>query len=818
MNQAQSLPAHVDVAIIGGGVIGTSIAWHLAKLGITDTIVLERHRLTSGTTWHAAGLVGQLRQSRNLTELAKYSAEMFAELERDTGQATGFRQNGAISVAMTDARMEELKRGASMGRNFGLEVEQLSVSDIGRMLPHFDLEGIRGGIFLPKDGTINPIDLTQAYTIGARRAGARIREGVCVLRILTENGRVSGVETDQGTIMCDKLVIAAGMWSQELGRSIGVNIPLHAVEHFYAVTEAMPDLPRDMPFVRVFDEYAYYKEDAGKLLIGAFEPEAKPWGGPPIGDDHSFVTLPEDIDHFAPILETAVRRMPMLENAGISLFFNGPESFTPDGNYHLGEVPELRDLFVAAGFNSIGIMSSGGAGLVLSQWIRDGHPPMDVNGMDIRRMQPFQSSRRYLEDRSRETVGLVYAMHWPYRQHVTARDARRSPLHDRMAELGAVFGEFMGWERPNWFARDGVAPTYDYSFGRQNWWPCADHEAKAMAEGCAIFDQSSYAKFLVQGADSTRVLNRICANQIDVAPGRIVYTQWLNERGGIEADVTVTRLAHDRYLVVTAAGAQTRDMAWLQRHIPADAICVATDVTSGLPMLAVMGPNARALLEAVSGEDMSDAAFPFATSREIEIGYARLRASRITYVGELGWELYIPAEFALHVFDRIWQAGERFGLVPAGFHTLNNCRMEKGYRHWGHDITEEDTPHEAGLGFAVAPDKPDFIGREAILAQKAAGLPCKRMVNIALMDDGPDAALMYHEEPILRDGQIVGSITSGAWGHRVNLSLGMGYVSNPAGVSKEWLESGRWQVEIAGTHHAARVQLAPFYDPSRTRL
>ncbi|WP_017998927.1 FAD-dependent oxidoreductase [Paracoccus sp. N5] len=818
MTQAQSLPAHVNVAIIGGGVIGTSIAWHLAKLGITDTIVLERHRLTSGTTWHAAGLVGQLRQSRNLTELAKYSAEMFAELERETGQATGFRQNGAISVAMTDARMEELQRGASMGRNFGLEVEQLTVSDIGRMLPHFDLDGIRGGIFLPRDGTINPIDLTQAYAIGARRAGARISEDVCVLRILTEKGRVSGVETNQGTIMCDKLVIAAGMWSQELGRSIGVNIPLHAVEHFYAVTEAMPELPRDMPFVRVFDEYAYYKEDAGKLLLGAFEPEAKPWAAPRIGDDHRFVTLPEDIDHFAPILETAVRRMPMLENAGISLFFNGPESFTPDGNYHLGEVPELRDLFVAAGFNSIGIMSSGGAGLILSQWIRDGHPPMDVNGMDIRRMQPFQSSRRYLEDRSRETVGLVYAMHWPYRQHVTARDARRSPLHDRMAGLGAVFGEFMGWERPNWFARDGVAPEYVYSFARQNWWPCAEHEAKAMAEGCAIFDQSSYAKFLVQGADSGRVLNRICANQVDVEPGRIVYTQWLNERGGIEADVTVTRLAHDRYLIVTAAGAQTRDMAWLQHHIPADALCVATDMTSGLPMLAIMGPNSRALLEAVSGEDMSDAAFPFATSREIEIGYARLRASRITYVGELGWELYVPAEFAPHVFDRIWQAGARFGLVPAGFHTLNNCRMEKGYRHWGHDITEEDTPIEAGLGFAVALDKPDFIGREAILAQKAAGLPRKRMVNIALMDDGPDAPLMYHEEPILRDGQIVGSITSGAWGHRVNLSLGMGYVNNPAGVSKDWLESGRWLVEIAGTHHAARVQLAPFYDPERTRL
>ncbi|MEZ5784672.1 MAG: FAD-dependent oxidoreductase [Rhizobiaceae bacterium] len=818
MTQTQSLPAHVDVAIIGGGVIGTSIAWHLAKEGITDTIVLERQRLTSGTTWHAAGLVGQLRQSRNLTELAKYSAEMFADLERDTGQATGFRQNGAVSVAMTDARMEELRRGASMGRNFGLEVETLSAADIGRMLPHFSMDGIRGGVFLPKDGTINPIDLTQAYAMGARRAGARIREGVCVRRIITEGGRVAGVETDQGTIMCDKLVIAAGMWSQELGRSIGVSIPLHAVEHFYAVTEPMPDLPRDMPFVRVFDEYAYFKEDAGKMLIGAFEPEAKPWGGPRIGDEHSFVTLPEDIDHFAPILETAVSRLPMLENTGISLFFNGPESFTPDGRYYLGETPELRDLFVATGFNSIGIISSGGAGLVLAKWIANGYPPMDVNGIDIRRIHPFQSARRYLQDRSRETVGLVYAMHWPYRQHVTARDARKSPFHDRLAGLGAVFGEFMGWERPNWFCRDGVAPDYDYSFGRQNWWPCAEHEAKAMADGCAIFDHSSYAKFLVQGRDSATVLNHICANQVDVEDGRVVYTQWLNDRGGIEADVTVTRLAHDRYLVVTAAAAQTRDMAWLQRHIPVDAICVATDITSGLPMLAVMGPKSRALLEAVSGEDLSDAAFPFGTSREIEIGYARLRASRITYVGELGWELYIPAEFALHVFDRLWEAGPGFGLTPAGFHTLNNCRMEKGYRHWGHDITDEDTPLEAGLGFAVALDKPEFIGRQAIVAQKAAAPLVKRLVNIALVEAGPDAALMYHEEPILRDGVIVGAVTSGAWGHRVNLSLGMGYVSHPQGVSKDWLDSGDWQVEIAGACHAARVQFAPFYDPKRTRL
>ena len=813
-----TLPQHADVVIIGGGVIGTSIAYHLGKIGVTDTVLLERHRLTSGTTWHAAGLVGQLRQSRNLTELAQYSADLFAGLEAETGQATGFRQNGAISIALTEARMEELRRGASMGRNFGLQVDLMSKGEVAARLPHFAMNGVVGGIFLPKDGTINPTDLTQAYAAGARKAGVRLREGVTVRRILVEGGRAVGVETDRGTIRCDKLVIAAGMWSQQLARSVGVHIPLHAVEHFYAVTEPLPNLPRDMPFVRVFDEYAYYKEDAGKLLIGAFEPIAKPWGQPGVADDHAFVTLPQDVDHFGPILETAVRRMPMLETAGISLLFNGPESFTPDGRYYLGEVPEVQNLFVAAGFNSIGIMSSGGAGLVLSQWIRDGHPPVDVNGMDIRRIHPFQSNRRYLADRSRETVGLVYAMHWPYREHETARNVRKSPFHDRLAAQGAVFGEFLGWERPNWFANPGQTPDYAYAYTRQNWWPNAEHEAKSMAQDCALFDLSSYAKFLVQGRDSVAVLNHICANQIDVSPGQIVYTQWLNDRGGIEADVTVTRLDATSFMVVTGAGGQTRDLAWLHRHIPPDALCLAIDITSGLPMLALMGPKSRALLENVSGEDLSDTAFPFGTSREIELGYARVRASRITYVGELGFEIYIPAEFALHVFDTLWRAGTDFGLVPAGFHTLNNCRIEKGYRHWGHDIGDEDTPAEAGLGFAVAMSKPDFIGRRAVLDQKAKGPLCKRMINLALTATGEDAPLMYHEEPILRDGVIVGSVTSGAWGHRVDLSLAMGYVTAAQAVTPEWLNDGRWEVEIECRRYPARVQFAAFYDPERRRL
>ncbi len=815
----KSLPSRADVVIVGGGIVGASIAYHLSKIGITNTVLLERKQLTSGTTWHAAGLVGQLRASRNLTELAKYTTGLFEGLEKETGQATGFKQNGSISIALSQGRMEELKRGASMAKNFGLAVDVISVAEIKERVPHYNLEGAVGGVFLPKDGQVNPIDVTQALAAGARSRGAKVLENTKVTRILVENGKAVGVETASGTIRADKVVIATGMWSRELGCSIGVNIPLHACEHFYIVSEPIADLPRNMPVVRVPDECAYYKEDAGKLMVGAFEPKAKPWGGGGIDEDHAFVTLPEDMDHFEPILAAAIERVPLLETAGIQLFFNGPESFTPDVRYYLGETPEVRDLFVATGFNSIGIQSSGGAGLVLAQWIKNGHPPMDVNAMDIRRIHPFQSVGRYVHDRASESLGLLYAMHWPYRQAETARGVRRSPIYEPTKKLGAVFGEVNGWERPNWYARAGVKPEYEYSYGRQNWFPCADYEAKQLMTDCAFFDQASFAKFSVEGRDACKVLNRISANNIDVEPGRIVYTQWLNERGGIEADLTVTRLAEDKFLVVTGAVPQTRDMAWLKRNTPDDVHCIATDITSGLPMIAVMGPRSRALLQKLSGADLSTAAFPFGTSREIEIGYARVRASRITYIGELGWELYIPAEFAPHVFERLWEAGQDFGLTPAGMHTMNNCRMEKAYRHWGHDMSDEETPIEAGLGFAVAWDKMGgFIGKKALEKQRARPVQPKRLVCLALADNSVRAPMIYHEEPIYRNGVIVGSTTSGAWGHRVDLSLGLGYVKHEGGVTREWIESGRWEVELAWQRYPAKVQLQSFYDPTGARI
>ncbi len=816
---SKSLPARADVVIIGGGIVGCSTAYHLTREGITDVVLLERQQLTSGTTWHAAGLVGQLRASRNLTELAKYTATLFEGLEKETGQATGFKQNGSISLALNEGRLEELLRGASMAKSFGLDVQVISTGEIKERLPHYNMENVVGGVFLPKDGQVNPIDVTQALAAGARSRGARVFENSKVTRIVVENGKAVGVETADGTIMAGKVVIASGMWSRELGRSIGVNIPLHACEHFYIVSEPIAELPRNMPVVRVADECTYYKEDAGKLMVGAFEPRAKPWGGGGIDDEHAFVTLPEDMDHFEPILANAINRVPLLETAGIQLFFNGPESFTPDVRYYLGEAPEVKNVYVATGFNSIGIQSSGGAGLVLSKWIKNGHPPIDVNGIDIRRIHPFQSVKKYVGERVSESLGLLYAMHWPYRQPETARGVRRSPIHPYTKQLGAVFGEVNGWERPNWYARDGVKAEYEYSYGRQNWFPCADHEAKQLMSNCAFFDQSSFAKYSVEGRDAVKVLNRISAANVDVEANRIVYTQWLNQRGGIEADLTVTRLAEDRFLVVTGAVPQTRDMAWLKRHTPESAHCVATDITSGLPMIAIMGPKSRALLEKLSGADLSNAAFPFGTSQEIEIGYARLRASRITYVGELGWELYIPAEFAAHVFETLIAAGSEFGLTPAGMHTMNNCRTEKAYRHWGHDISDEETPIEAGLGFAVAWDKPDgFIGKEALEKQRTRAKQPKRLVCLALEDNSVNAPMIYHEEPIYRNGVIVGSSTSGAWGHRVNLSLGLGYVKNEAGVGKDWIDSGTWEVELAWKRYPAKVQLQCFYDPKGARI
>ena len=816
-----ALPGHANVVIIGGGVAGCSVAYHLTKIGITDVVLLERKQLTSGTTWHAAGLVGQLRATRNLTELAKYTADLYHSLEAETGQATGFKQNGSISVAKTAARLEELKRGASMGKTFGLQIDVLTPGQIRERWPLLFVEDLVGGIFLPKDGQTNPIDTTNALAKGAKMRGAKILENTRAERIRISQGRAVGVETEQGYIAADTVVLAGGMWSHGLAADIGVSIPLHAAEHFYIVTEPIAAVPRGLPVLRVQDECAYYKEDAGKLLMGCFEPVAKPWGMQGIPADFCFDTLPEDYEHFEPILAAATRRVPVLADAGIQLFFNGPESFTPDDRYYVGETPEVKDLFVATGFNSVGIAASGGVGKVVAQWILDRRPPMDLADVDVRRVMPYQRNRRYLHDRTVETLGLLYAMHWPYYQYQTARGVRRSPLHDRLVAAGACMGETAGWERPMWFAAPGSQPRHEYSYGRQNWFDACAAECRATRDGVALFDQASFPKFLVQGPDASRVLNRMSTANLDVPPGRIVYTQWLNERAGIEADLTITRLADQEFMVVTSAICQTRDLAWLRRQLAADDSTRAsvTDITSGVAMIGVMGPSSRALLAALCDADMSNASHPFGHSRELDLGYARVRASRITYVGELGWEIYVPTEFAAAVYEQLVTAGAAFGLRHAGYHAMAACRVEKGYRHWSHDIGDEDTPLEAGLGFTVDWDKPGgFIGREALLLQRTAGVLPKRLVQVMLDDSSPNAPLLYHEEPIVRDGVIVGSIKSGAWGHRLGRSLGMGYVHAEAGVTKAWLESGRWEIEVACNRVAARVQFAPWYDPKNERI
>jgi 4-methylaminobutanoate oxidase (formaldehyde-forming) len=810
------LPRRAQVVIVGGGIVGCSVAYHLTLRGCTDVVLLERRKLTCGTTWHAAGLVGQLRATHNLTRLAQYTTELYSTLEQETGQATGFLQIGSLSVATNAERFEELRRGASMARCFGLEVDVVGAARARELWPFLHVDDLVGAVHLPRDGQTNPVDTTMALARGARQRGARVLEDVKVTEIVVEGGRARGVRTAQGDIEAEIVVNCAGMWANELGRRAGTNVPLHAAEHFYIVTEPIPGLQRHLPVLRDTDGCTYFKEDAGKLLVGWFEPVAKPWGMDGIPETFCFDELPGDLDHIEPLLQGAIHRVPALGKAGIQLFFNGPESFTPDDRYLLGETPEVRGLYVAAGFNSIGIQSAGGAGKVLSDWIIDGHPPMDLWDVDIRRMMPFQANRRYLRERTVEGLGLLYAMHWPFRQPETARGVRRSVLHDRLEAAGACFGEVAGWERANWFAPAGTPARYAYTYGRQNWFEHSAAEHRAVREAVGLFDQSSFAKFLVCGPDAERSLSRICANEIRVPVGRVVYTQWLNERGGIEADLTITRESQDRYLVVTAAAAQTHDLSWLQRNIRESDRATVVDVGSGMAVLGLMGPRAREVLARLTDADLSNAAFPFATSQVIDLALARVRATRITYVGELGWELYIPTEFAQGVYDALVEAGRDCGLRLAGYHAMNSLRMEKGYRHWGHDITDEDSPLEAGLGFALAMDKPGgFLGRDALLRQKDAGLT-RRLVQFALEDPAP---LLYHNEPILLGGRIVGRISSGMYGHTLGRAIGLGYVALGGAIVGDDVINGQgFSIEIAGERHAARASLRPLYDPASRRV
>jgi 4-methylaminobutanoate oxidase (formaldehyde-forming) len=747
-----------------------------------------------------------------MTKLAKYSQELYGELEAETGVSTGFKRCGSITVALTEARKEEILRQASMARAFGVEVEEIDAAEVKNRYPHIEVGDVTQAVWLPLDGQGDPANIAHALAKGARQKGAKTLEGVKVTAIKREGARVTGVdweteEGDTGHTTCDAVVIASGMWSREVGKMAGVNIPLQACEHFYIVTEGIDGLG-ELPVLRVPDECAYYKEDAGKILLGAFEPVAKPWGMNGIPESFEFDQLPEDFDHFEPILEQAVERMPMLAEAGIHTFFNGPESFTPDDAYHLGLAPGSDNIWVAAGFNSIGIQSAGGAGSALAQWMDSGEKPFDLGDVDVSRMQPFQGNKRYLVERATETLGLLYADHYPYRQKATARGIRRSPLHHHLFEAGAVMGEFAGWERANWFANPGQERAYEYAWGRQNWFENQAAEHTAIRTGVGVYDMSSFGKIRVEGPDAMAVLNRICGNDVDVEPGRLVYTQFLNSTGGIEADVTVTRLSETAYLVVCPAATRLADQTWIERHV-GDARVTVANMTASEATIAVMGPRARELMALVSPDDMSNEVHPFGRARTIEIGMCHARAHRVTYVGELGWELYVSSEMAGHVFETIAEAGPQVDMKLVGLHAMDSLRIEKAFRHFGHDITCEDNVIDAGLGFAVKTSKSDFIGRDAVLKRKEDG-PKFRMLQFKLTDPEP---LLFHHEPILKDGAFVGYLASGNYGHTLGGAIGLGYV--PAEMATD---TAGWEIEVAGVRVPAEASLRPMYDPKSERV
>ena len=811
----QALPTQAEVVIVGGGIVGCSIAYHLTRLGRRDVILLERGHLTGGTSWHAAGLVNQLRATSTLTELARYAVGLYESLEAETGQATGFRRKGSLPVARTEERLTEIRRMAALGDCFGVEAYEVGLDEVAALYPLMDVSRIKGAIYIPGDGQTNPVDTAMALARGARAGGARIFEETEVTGFERRNGAVSGVRTGSGTIACETVVNCAGVWAREIGLMAGVAVPLHAAEHMYIVTEPIAGLSPDAPIVRDTDGYIYVKEDAGRLLVGCFEPVAKPLPLDQLPAGAEFVELPEDWEHFELPMTNAMELLPVLEEAPVRRFLNGPESFTPDNKFVLGEAPELARFFVAAGFNSQGILSAAGAGKVMSEWIVEGQPTVDLAELDISRFAGFQNNRRYLHDRTRESLGLLFQMHWPHRQVETARPVRLSPLHARHAAHNACFGETAGWERANWFAPAGIEPAYAYAWGRQNWFDCVREEHAAVRGAVGIIDMSSFAKYLVQGPDAERELQRICANDVAVPEGKIVYTQLLNRRGGIEADLTVTRLAEDRYLVVTATASQRRDLTWIERNLRDGARVYLTDVTSGSGVLAVMGPQARTLLGRLSDADLSNEAFPFGTSQEIDIGYATARAMRVSYVGELGWELHLATEFVVPVFDRLLEAGADLGVRLCGMHAMDSLRSEKGYRHWGHDITQADTPLEAGLGFAVAFGKDaDFIGRAALERQREEGLS-KRLVHVML--DAPEP-LMFHDETIYLDGRVKGRITSGAFGYSFDRPVGMGYLLSEHPRRWETLDAGTCEVDIAGERVPATLSLTPFYNPAGERL
>ena len=812
-----SLPSRAEIVIIGGGIIGASVAYHLVKLGRTDVVLLEQGQLSSGTTWHAAGLVGQLRATENGTRLVQYGAKLYENLEAETGLATGFKRCGGVTVARTPERLVQLQRTAATAEAYDLECEIISPERAKELYPILETEDLLGAIWLPGDGTANPVDVTASLARGARSGGAKVFEKTRVTGVTVVDGRVTGVSTDAGDIEADVVVNCAGQWAKAVGAMAGVNVPLHSAEHFYVVTEQIDGVHRDLPILRDPDGYTYFKEEVGGLVVGGFEPEAKPWVAPnELPYPFEFQLLEEDWDHFSILMDSALHRIPALHHTGIKKFYNGPESFTPDNQFILGESPEVKNFFVGAGFNSVGIASGGGAGRALAEWIVEGEPTSDLVSVDIRRFAPFNGNNQWLRDRVGEILGLHYAVPWPNRELESARPFRRSPIYELLAEQGANFGSKMGWERANVFAPSGITPELDYTWTKPNWLDWSIAEQVATREGVAVYDQTSFGKLMVVGRDAEAVLQRLCTADVAVEVGRAVYTGMLNSRGGYEADVTITRLAHDQYLLVTSSASPIRDKSWIDRHVLTGENVNVLDVSSAYATFGVMGPKSRALLSRLTRADLSNEAFPFSTSQEIDLGYATVRATRITYVGELGWELYVPAEFAVGVYRDLMDAGQEFGVVNAGYYTINSLRLDKGYRAFGPDLTPDHTPLEAGLMFtAKMKTDIDFLGRTALQRAVDEG-PRRRLASFVVAD--PDV-MLWGGELVLRDGEAVGQVTSAAWSQTMGAGVGLAYVwhRDRSAVTAEWVREGSYEITVGGLRVPATAQLRPLYDPSNER-
>ncbi|MCM2398232.1 FAD-dependent oxidoreductase [Rhizobium sp. S95] len=808
------LPSHAQIVVIGGGIIGCSTAYHLARDHKADVVLLEQGTLTSGSTWHAAGLVGQLRSSASITRVLKYSVELYKGLEAETGLATGWKMTGCLRLATNQDRWTEFRRLATTAGSFGMEMHLVSPEEVKRMWPLMNVDDLVGASWLPTDGQASPSDITQSLARGARMHGAKIVENVRVTGFDMKDGRIVAVKTTLGDIACEKVVNCAGQWARQVGAMAGINVPLQPVKHQYIITEKIDGLATDAPTIRDPDRRTYFKEEVGGLVMGGYEPNPQPWTTGDVPDEWAFRLFDDDFDHFEQHMVQAIERIPALEKAGVKQMINGPESFTPDGNFILGVAPECSNMFVGAGFNAFGIASGGGAGWVLAQWVVDGEAPLDLWVVDIRRFSGMHRDRQWVLDRTLEAYGKHYTVAFPHEEYESGRPRLTSPLYERLKAHGAVFGSKLGWERPNWFAPPGTEGRDVYSMGRQNWFDAVGVEHAHVREAVGIFDQSSFAKYEVSGPDALKVLDHICANDVTKPVGRLTYTQLLNTRGGIEADLTVARFGEDRFYIVTGTGFRTHDFGWIADHVPAGANLDMSDVTEDWGTLSLMGPRARDVLAAVTDADVSNAAFPFGHAREIVIAGSTVRALRITYVGELGWELHVPIGAIGEVFDALMAAGQPFGVKPVGYRALESLRLEKGYRAWGSDITPNDTPLEAGLGFAVKLKRnADFLGRSALEA--VAGEPLKK--RLMGFTAGSDVVLLGRET-ILRNGEPVGYLTSGGYGYTLGKAIGYGYVRNSEGVSDDYLTSGSYELVVAMEKVPAEIHLGPMFDPGMERI